>query len=53
MAPLKAVRRRFPKHRITEVVDPMYANVRGFQLLGEQFLKVGLHSVLDQPRVIA
>lgn len=32
----KAVKRRFPNHKITEVADPMYANVRGFQLLGEQ-----------------
>ena len=35
----KAVRRRFPKHRITEVADPMYANVKGFQLLGEQYVR--------------
>ena len=35
----KAVRRRFPKHNITEVADPMYANVRGFQLLGEQYVR--------------
>jgi plasmid segregation protein ParM len=35
----QAVRRRFPKHRITEVADPMYANVRGFQLLGEQYVR--------------
>ena len=35
----KAVRRRFPKHKITEVADPMYANVRGFQLLGEQYVR--------------
>jgi plasmid segregation protein ParM len=35
----KAVKRRFPKHRILEVEDPMYANVRGFQLLGEQYAR--------------
>ena len=32
-------RSRFPKHKITEVADPMYANVRGFQLLGEQYVR--------------
>ena len=35
----KAVKRRFPKHQILEVEDPMYANVRGFQLLGEQYVR--------------
>ena len=35
----KAVKRRFPKHGLTEVADPMYANVRGFQLLGEQYVR--------------
>jgi plasmid segregation protein ParM len=35
----KAVRHRFPKHKITEVADPMYTNVRGFQLLGEQYVR--------------
>ena len=35
----KAVKRRFPKHRISEVEDPIYANVRGFQLLGEQYVR--------------
>ena len=33
------MRRRFPKHKITEVADQMYANVRGFQLLGEQYVR--------------
>lgn len=35
----KSVKRRFPKHRIIEVDEPMYANVRGFQLLGEQYVR--------------
>ena len=35
----KAVKRRFPKHKIIEVDEPMYANVRGFQLLGEQYVR--------------
>ena len=36
---MKAVKRRFPKHTILEVDEPMYANVRGFQLLGEQYVR--------------
>jgi plasmid segregation protein ParM len=35
----KEVKRSFPKHRIHEVKDPMYANVRGFQLIGEQYVR--------------
>jgi plasmid segregation protein ParM len=35
----KAVKRRFPRHRIIEVDDPIYANVKGFQLLGEQYVR--------------
>jgi plasmid segregation protein ParM len=35
----RAVKRRFPKHRIHEVHDPLHANVRGFQLLGEQYVR--------------
>ena len=27
-----AVKQAFPKHRIVEVKEPMYANVRGFQI---------------------
>ncbi|MCD9026833.1 PRTRC system protein D [Luteimonas sp. BDR2-5] len=30
----KAVKQAFPRHRIHEVKDPLYANVRGFQLAG-------------------
>ncbi|WP_038205761.1 PRTRC system protein D [Xenophilus azovorans] len=30
----KAVKAAFPKHRIHEVKEPMFANVRGFQLAG-------------------
>lgn len=41
-APLfgKAIRRRFPRHVVESVPDPLYANVRGFQLLGEDFARV-------------
>ncbi|KQP15161.1 PRTRC system protein D [Pseudorhodoferax sp. Leaf267] len=31
----KAVKAAFPKHRIHEVKEPLYANVRGFQLAGQ------------------
>lgn len=33
----KAVRKAFPKHRVDEVKEPIFANVRGFQLAGEHF----------------
>ena len=32
----KAIKRRFPKHEILEVSDPLSANVRGFQMMGER-----------------
>jgi plasmid segregation protein ParM len=35
----KAIKRQFPKHRIREVKDPLHANVRGFQLIGEQYAR--------------
>lgn len=38
----KAVRAAFPMHRIHEVKEPMFANVRGFQLAGQNYA----HSVL-------
>jgi len=31
----KAVKKAFPKHQIHEVKEPIFANVRGFQLAGE------------------
>jgi plasmid segregation protein ParM len=33
----KAVKDAFPRHRIHEVKDPLYANVRGFQLAGVNY----------------
>ena len=33
----KAVKVAFPKHRIHEVKEPMFANVRGFQLAGQNY----------------
>ena len=35
----KAIKRHFSKHTIHEVSDPLHANVRGFQLLGEQYVR--------------
>ena len=35
----KAVKRRFPRHKIIEVPQPLYANVRGFQMMGEQHVR--------------
>lgn len=32
-----AIKRGFPSIRLTEVPEPLYANVRGFQLMGEQY----------------
>ena len=29
----------FPKHRIHEVKEPMFANVRGFQLAGQNYAR--------------
>ena len=34
-----ALKRKFPKHVIREAAASMMANVRGFQLIGEQFIK--------------
>jgi plasmid segregation protein ParM len=33
----KAVKAAFPKHRIHEVKEPLFANVRGFQLAGHNY----------------
>ena len=33
----KAVKAAFPKHRIHEVKEPLFANVRGFQVAGQNF----------------
>ncbi len=33
----KAVKEVFPKHKIHEVKEPMYANVRGFQIAGMNY----------------
>ncbi len=33
----KAVKKAFPRHRIDDVKDPVFANVRGFQIAGEHY----------------
>jgi len=35
----KAVKAGFPSHRIHEVKEPMFANVRGFQLAGQNYAR--------------
>jgi len=35
----KAVRKRFPKHAVQFLKEPLYCNVRGFQLMGEEFAR--------------
>jgi plasmid segregation protein ParM len=35
----KAVKTAFPMHRIHEVKEPMFANVRGFQLAGQNYAR--------------
>jgi len=35
----KAVKAAFPRHRIHEVKEPMFANVRGFQLAGQNYAR--------------
>ena len=35
----KPVKAAFPKHRIHEVKEPLFANVRGFQLAGQNYAR--------------
>lgn len=44
----KAVKKHFSRHEIHEVTDPIYANVRGFQLLGELYAKEKPDLFLEQ-----
>lgn len=48
---VKAIRKRFPMHRIREVEEPIFANVRGFQLIGERY--VAEHPELFEQRIQA
>ena len=38
----KAVKAAFPMHRIHEVKEPMFANVRGFQLAGQNYARTAM-----------
>ena len=49
----KAINRHFKAHTIHEVPDPLYANVRGFQLLGEQHTKERPDLYFDAARASA
>jgi plasmid segregation protein ParM len=42
-----ALRRKFPATRVSEVREPLYANVRGFQLIGEQYVREKVESFQD------
>jgi plasmid segregation protein ParM len=35
----RAVKAAFPKHKVHEVKDPIYANVRGFQIAGQNYAR--------------
>ncbi len=35
----KAVKEAFPKHKIHEIKEPMYANVKGFQIAGTNYAR--------------
>ena len=41
----KAVKAAFPMHRIHEVKEPMFANVRGFQLAGQNYARSAMAGV--------
>jgi hypothetical protein len=46
----KAVKAAFPKHRIHEVKEPLYANVRGFQLAGQNYAITSLATLAPSDR---
>lgn len=41
----KAVKAAFPKHRIQELKEPLFANVRGFQLAGQNYAATQLAGI--------
>ena len=43
----KAVKRRLPRHVIQDVDEPMYANVRGYQLIGEEWARANPQALAD------
>jgi plasmid segregation protein ParM len=44
----KAVKAAFPKHRIHEVKEPLFANVRGFQLAGQNYAVTAMASTRER-----
>ena len=44
----KAVSAAFPKHRIHEVKEPLFANVRGFQIAGQNYAATAMVSARDR-----
>src|SRR5205823_12663423 len=47
----KAIKEAFPKHRIHELKDALYANVKGFQLAGLEYAKTLIASEASQAKV--
>jgi len=47
----KAVRDAFPRHKIHEIKDPIYANVKGFQIAGMNYLRSEIEkdALTDKP----
>jgi plasmid segregation protein ParM len=44
----KAVKAAFPKHRIHEVKEPLFANVRGFQIAGQNYAATAMPSTRER-----
>ena len=44
----KAVKAAFPKHRIHEVKDSLFANVRGFQIAGQNYALTAMSPARDR-----
>ena len=44
----KAVKSAFPRHRILEIKEPVFANVRGFQLAGMTYARTVLAAERDR-----
>jgi plasmid segregation protein ParM len=42
-----AIKRKFPAIKVSEVTEPLYANVRGFQLMGEQYARENVQLFVD------
>jgi plasmid segregation protein ParM len=47
----KAVKQAFPKHKIFEVPEPMYANVRGFQIAGMNYARSMMEPTVEVGRM--